>query len=446
MKVIFGYDVMTYNGPLPNCLNPKFIPTIYDGSNFEYNKSHHYFNDKWGSDYCVFNSHDYNKITLKKNVFDIVSDRENGNDYKWFYLIEPHSGLDLFFGKHSIHNEFAMNFISDKAINEVKNHNGNLLFNYTIDGGIGINQDNLQMIIDFTRAHNIPDEKVYFIFADYKLKDNFKKLGANYNVHDFSFYLFFKSHEFNNIIEGRETKSTIQTKEDYVLNIENNKKDFLLLTRHWKQHRIFLLNKVHRLGLDNSLVSWESSYYSDKMVDVVRHYDNNVEFFEMLKTSRHVDVKDLVAVWGYGSESKDIYVDTYLSIVTESIFYQEDINFPSGFISEKIWKPIGHCQPFILAGPSNSLKYLRERFGFKTFHPYIDETYDMVEDEIKRIELIQNEMEKFSKKSKQEKIEFLKNVKDICFYNLDLFLQFDKNYVKDLDKNPELRMVYNFLM
>jgi hypothetical protein len=135
-----------------------------------------------------------------------------------------------------------------------------------------------------------------------------------------------------------------------------------------------------------------------------------------------------------------------LSIVTESIFYQEDINFPSGFISEKIWKPIGHCQPFILAGPSNSLKYLRERFGFKTFHPYIDEAYDMVEDEIKRIELIQNEMEKFSKKSKQEKIEFLKNVKDICFYNLDLFLQFDKNYVKDLDENPELRMVYNFLI
>ena len=175
MKVIFGYDVITYNGPLPNCLNPKYIPTIYDGSNFEYNKSHHYFNDVWGSDYCVFNSHDYNKIALRKNVFDIVSDRENGNEYKWYYLIEPHSGLDLFFGKHPVHNEFAMNFISDKAIREIKNHNGNLLFNYTIDGGIGINQDNLQMIIDFTRKHEIPDEKVYFIFADYKLKDNFRE-------------------------------------------------------------------------------------------------------------------------------------------------------------------------------------------------------------------------------------------------------------------------------
>ena len=46
MDLIFGYDIMTYNGPLPNCLNPKFIETIYDGSNYDYNKSHHYFHDK----------------------------------------------------------------------------------------------------------------------------------------------------------------------------------------------------------------------------------------------------------------------------------------------------------------------------------------------------------------------------------------------------------------
>jgi len=445
MKLIFGYDIITYNGPLPNCLNPKFIPTIHEGSNFDYNKSHHYFNQVWGNDYCVFNSNDYNRISLRKNVSEIREDRISGNDYKWFYLIEPHSGLDLFFGKHPLHNKFVLEFISDVALDEIKNHNGNILFNYTIDGGIGINEDNLKMIIDFTRKHNIPDEKVYFIFADYKLKDNFKKLGANYKIHDYSFYLFFKSHEFNNIIEGRDKGSTIQTKEDYVNNIKNNKKDFLLLTRHWKQHRLFLINRLHRLGLENSLVSWEASYYNQKMVDYVKQYDDNIEFFDMLKTSRHVDVDDLVSVWGYGSESKQIYVDTYMSIVTESIFFQDDVNFPSGFISEKIWKPIGHCQPFILAGPSRSLQYLRDRFGFKTFHPYIDETYDMVDDDLQRIKLIENEMEKFANKTKEEKIEFLENVKDICFYNLDLFLQYDKNYTKELYANPEMKLIYNFL-
>jgi hypothetical protein len=24
-KVLFGYDVMTYNGEIPNCLDPKFL-------------------------------------------------------------------------------------------------------------------------------------------------------------------------------------------------------------------------------------------------------------------------------------------------------------------------------------------------------------------------------------------------------------------------------------
>jgi hypothetical protein len=59
------------------------------------------------------------------------------------------------------------------------------------------------------------------------------------------------------------------------------------------------------------------------MINFVKQYDNNQEFFNMLKTSKYVDVEDLVSVWGYGSEQSRIYNDTYLSIVTESIFFQE---------------------------------------------------------------------------------------------------------------------------
>ena len=214
MELIFGYDIITFNGPLPNCLNPKFIPTFYEGSKFDYGKSYHHFNKVWGCDYSVFNSNDFNNISKNKSIYDIVIDRENDNNYKWFYIIEPHSGLDLFFGNHKVHDEFVLNFISEKSINEIKNHNGNILINYTVDGGLGINEDNLKMIIDFTRKNNIPDEKVYFIFADYKLKDNFKKLDTNYNVHDYSFYLMFKSHEFNRLI--KEEINCVVTQKEYV--------------------------------------------------------------------------------------------------------------------------------------------------------------------------------------------------------------------------------------
>jgi hypothetical protein len=442
MKIVYGYDIMTFNGPLPNCLNPKFIPTIYEGSQYDYRKSYHYFNEKWKCDFAVFNSHDYNKIINYKSVYEIINDRKNGNNYRWFYIIEPHSGLDLFFGQHLTHNEFALNFISDNVIDEIVNYDGNLLINYTVDGGLGINLKNFKKIIDFTRDKNIPDEKVYFIFADYKLKRNFEKLNVGYKVLDFNFYLIFKSHEFNHIYN----ESVVQPI-DYVNNINQDKKDFLMLTRHWKQHRIFLINKLHRLGLDNSLISWEKSYYDDRMINELFKYDENKELANLLKTeSRHVDVKDLINVSGYGFENKKMYLETYISIVTESIFFQNDnIDFLTGFLSEKIWKPIGHCQPFILAAPSKSLEYIRNRFGFKTFHPYIDETYDVVNNDMDRLNLIQIEIEKFSKKTKEEKIQFLNDVKDICIYNQNLFLSYGKNYELSLDDNTELKKVYDFL-
>jgi hypothetical protein len=199
------------------------------------------------------------------------------------------------------------------------------------------------------------------------------------------------------------------------------------------------LNKLHRLGLDNSLVSWEKSYYDDRMIDELFKYDKNEEFAKLMKeTSRYIDVEDLINVSGYGFEDRDMYLKTYISLVTESIFFQVDVNFPTGFISEKIWKPVGQCQPFILAGPANSLKYIKERFGFKSFHPFIDESYDNISDDMERLNMILIEIEKFSNKSKSSKVEFLKDVKDICVFNQTLFLQCS-NSKKEIEK------VYDFL-
>ena len=164
------------------------------------------------------------------------------------------------------------------------------------------------------------------------------------------------------------------------------------------------------------------------------------------ETSSLLDITDLTRIAGFGFENKDIYLNTYLSIVTESVFFQEEIEFPSGYLSEKIWKPIGHCQPFILAGPSKSLQYIRERFGYKTFHPYIDESYDVVDNDIERIKLIQIEIDKFSKKTKEEKDQFLNNIKDICLYNQNLFLEYGVNSWKKDSENLEMCKTLNFLL
>ena len=47
MKIIFGYDVMTYNGEIPNCFHPKFLNTIYEASDFDYSMSGEHFQKRW---------------------------------------------------------------------------------------------------------------------------------------------------------------------------------------------------------------------------------------------------------------------------------------------------------------------------------------------------------------------------------------------------------------
>jgi hypothetical protein len=172
----------------------------------------------------------------------------------------------------------------------------------------------------------------------------------------------------------------------------------------------------------------------------------------MLKTkSKVLDVENIKNVMGFGFENKGIYLSSYISLVTESIFFEEkgkgliNSNFPSGFLSEKIWKPIGHCQPFILIGPAKSLQYIKERYQFKTFHPFIDEDYDNELNDELRLELIQKEIEKFSNKTENEKIEFLNEVKDICIYNQEKFLSFGFEMDNPVEDNPELASVYQFL-
>ena len=99
-----------------------------------------------------------------------------------------------------------------------------------------------------------------------------------------------------------------------------------------------------------------------------------------------------------------------------------------------------------MVAPAKSLEYIRERFGYKTFHPYIDESYDMEYDDFARLRMIQIEIDKFSAKTKEEKDEFLNNVKDICLYNQKLFLEYGVKSWGSLENNNEMKLILNFLL
>ena len=103
--------------------------------------------------------------------------------------------------------------------------------------------------------------------------------------------------------------------------------------------------------------------------------------------------------WGEIYLQAEPYIDTYFSLVTETVVEQ-----PWPFRTEKIAKPLMMGHPFIVATGPGYYQDLR-RLGFKTFGHVIDESFDQIENHQDRMDRI------------------ITIVADLCKQNLDSFMQ-----------------------
>ena len=81
------------------------------------------------------------------------------------------------------------------------------------------------------------------------------------------------------------------------------------------------------------------------------------------------------------------------------------------------------CDPYSLT--------LLKQIGYKTFHPYIDESYDNEQNDVKRLKMILNEVNRLSNLSKSELFEFIDDVKEITIHNHNILVnkpKFTHNY------------------
>jgi hypothetical protein len=131
------------------------------------------------------------------------------------------------------------------------------------------------------------------------------------------------------------------------------------------------------------------------------------------------------------NDDVDYFQDSYFGVITESKYAHDNYEIYNqihgqlsldGFVfTEKTYKFISAKKPFILAGFTGSLEMLRD-FGYKTFHPYIDETYDTLVDDEQRITAIVNEIERLCKLSDSDWIEWQHNVESIVLHNYNTLL------------------------
>ena len=202
--------------------------------------------------------------------------------------------------------------------------------------------------------------------------------------------------------------------------------------------------KIHRYGLialllEKNLVekSYYSFFFNDYADAVIRFEDAyshsraafskdtadrmynsmkaNIEKFplklniENRYNKNYVDEKDI-----------ELFDNSYFSLVTETGFipYNEVtlIKDNTIFFSEKIYKPILVRHPFILVSAAHSLKYLR-KLGYRTFSPFINEQYDDIEDHEARLLAIVDEVERLSKFTNTQWIDWQHSIKEIVDHN-----------------------------
>ena len=112
--------------------------------------------------------------------------------------------------------------------------------------------------------------------------------------------------------------------------------------------------------------------------------------------------------WGDAVINPRAYVDSYFSVITETIF-----DYPYSFRTEKIWKPMIMCHPFVVAANRGYYRDLQAR-GFRTFAHLIDVSFDEIDNSQDRIRRIAEVIEDICRQGPEC---FLHAAEHICKYN-----------------------------
>jgi hypothetical protein len=151
----------------------------------------------------------------------------------------------------------------------------------------------------------------------------------------------------------------------------------------------------NRMPIQTLPPNYEYSSYTDPMDPAA----NNVGFVKNY-LFKHT--------WGEIYLRAEPYIDTYFSLVTETVF-----DYPYSFRTEKIWKPVAMGHPFIAVANQGYYRDLHQ-LGFRTFGHVIDESFDRIENSQDRIERIAQVVEDLCQ---QDLASFLEQCYNTCKYN-----------------------------
>lgn len=195
---------------------------------------------------------------------------------------------------------------------------------------------------------------------------------------------------------------------------------FLIYNRAWTGTREYRLAFADMLAAKQLVPYCKTSL---SFTDSDRHYSQHTWRRPTWKVSTKLE--DFYQLNTYTSNasadySSEDYKHKIIEVVLETIFDTDHIS-----LTEKSLRPIATATPFILAAPAHSLQYLRN-YGFETFEPWINESYDLETDAHTRLIMIVQEVQRLADLNPKCFARVMDNCQQIAYRNREKF--FHKNF------------------
>lgn len=374
-----------------------------------------FYNDS-NSNYYFRNSNFY--YHCKKNNIEFVTEESIDSDNIYLYPIEIECNTIEYIVNPGDKYDF-FNTLSDNLLHSLRvGHSKILLVNMIDPSAYNSVLDEINNY--FTK---IGINEIYFLQGNCR-----QKQYKNIKMFDSIISLYQTANE----MDKYPYQTALGYTSDYVREIKNIKKEKKFLSFNRFLHRPHRTGLAH-VALSNDLL--EQGYfsflycpnenYSDLLSMLNLPTINAARIKEIVPyqlDTHHLPAEELPRFFTVTNFLRPLYENSYIHITTETQFEEAD----TPFFSEKTWRPILNLQPFIMMGNPGSLKKLKE-LGFKTFDPFINESYDNIIDNAERFSLIEKEILKLSRLNIDEIHDWYMSIKDDLYYNQKLLYSY-KNY------------------
>lgn len=338
--------------------------------------------------------------------------------------------------------------LTQELVDYIKNGNAKIVFFYFMEGHFGDIVNHYKWVSDLSYKYGLDKNNNIIVNGNLISGDIYNKLiesdviDDNFSVYPFSWfeYCVLFTPDGSQKMQKEIREQYYKSLSNHISNNRENRKryHFSSLNRLPKPHRlcIFYELKTNDAFLDKSILSLGG-------VNTLYDYDGELTFHgvvnEFLSENYKYDKQKMINFYKkynqfenyiYDCEdlnnnkaesfNTEVHLNSFVNIVTESLF-----NNYSVFFSEKIYKPIYSCQPFILFGNPFSLKKLKDQ-GYRTFNKWWDESYDLETDFTKRLEKIVDVMLEISTWDSEKYFNVTNEMEEILIHNFKILMNDDE--------------------